>query len=245
MKKIKALIRIVITILSVALVFGLLGLVGSTMSTANGGNTNKSSVLEYENNELTETKNIYGNFMTEFYLMIIGENIDFNKLPADSIQKCLNQILDLCPNISPIKTVDSIQISSKYGWRINPISNKNQFHTGVDISMPIGTPIHSTMNGRVENIEYTQYGYGNCITIINSLGFETKYAHLSKIFVKKGQYINKGQLIATLGITGSITGPNLHYEIIQASEFKNPSHFMEDKNKLFVSLKENSNENAY
>jgi murein DD-endopeptidase MepM/ murein hydrolase activator NlpD len=248
MKKIKALIRIVITILSVALVFGLLGLVGSTMSTANGESTNKNSLLEYENNELTETKNIYGNFMTEIYPVIIGENIDFNKLPVDSIQKYLNQILNLYPNISPIKTIDSIHVSSKFGWRTNPVSGVKHMHTGIDIDMPLGTEIHSTMSGIVEEVIFTpKNGYGKYVVIKNTLGFTTLYAHLNKINVKKGQEIVKNQVIGTLGATGNVTGPNLHYEIFQTGDRKNPldSLFMLKQRVYLLSLKENSNEDPY
>lgn len=249
MNKIKSLIRISITILFATIVLGLLGLVGSSTSTASGGNSNKNSVLEYENSELNEMRNIYGNFLTEFYPVVMnGKKIDFNNIATDSLQKCLNLILNMYPNVSPIKTIDSIRISSKFGWRTNPVSGVKHMHTGIDIDMPLGTEIHSTMSGIVEEVVFTpKNGYGKYIVIKNTLGFVTLYSHLNRINVKKGQEIIKNQVIGTLGATGNVTGANLHYEIFQAGDRKNPldSLFMLKQKSNLLSLKENSNENLY
>jgi len=243
MKKIKLLIRIVVVILVVMVVVLLLGFISSGTSTANGRDSNlkENTELIYENENLSEISNIYGNFMTELYPVITGKNIDFSKLPSDSIQKCLNEILDMYPNISPIKTIDSIHVSSKFGWRISPTTKKKQFHTGIDINMPLHTDIHTTMSGKVIDVKYTTkstygHGYGNYIVIRNSLGFETLYAHLSRISVKRGQQVKKGQLVGTVGITGNATGPNLHYEILQGRDLKDPlsSLFIRYQNNLVV-----------
>jgi len=238
MKKFKTLLRIVVLLFGSAIAIMLLGLVGSGASVANGTNSGaeNNTTLTYENQKLNEISNTYGNFMTELYPVITGDNVDFNKLPADSIQLYLNRVLDMYPNISPIKTIDSIHISSRFGWRINPFTHKSQFHSGIDINMPLSTKIHSTMSGTVEKIEYTKGGYGNNIRIRNKLGFQTIYAHLSTINVKKGQHIKKGQVIGTLGRTGRATGPNLHYEILQGGELQDPlsTVYMKCKNKMVV-----------
>jgi len=117
------------------------------------------------------------------------------------------------PTISPIKTRDFICISSPFGFREHPIKNEVLFHEGIDISAMPGTAVHSTAQGRVVGIMYSKYGYGNRVVIQHAYGFETLYAHLRTINVKKGQWINKNQLIGTVGCTGTCTGPHLHYEI--------------------------------
>ena len=79
------------------------------------------------------------------------------------------------------------------------------------------------MNGKVDNVLYSRIGYGNRIVIKNSHGYEILYAHLSEsIYVKVGQKVKKGQLIATTGNTGLSTGPHLHYEIHKNDELKDP-----------------------
>ena len=127
------------------------------------------------------------------------------------------------PTISPIKTKDFIELTSPYGWREHPIiKNKVLFHEGVDIAARVGTKVYSTAQGRVVKILYSKYGYGNRIVIKHAFGFETLYAHLGVIKVKKGQWINKNQLIGTVGNSGLSTGPHLHYEIRKNNEPRDP-----------------------
>jgi murein DD-endopeptidase MepM/ murein hydrolase activator NlpD len=126
------------------------------------------------------------------------------------------------PTISPIKTKDFVSLTSPFGWRNHPIEKKVLFHEGVDISARVGTPIYSTAQGYVVKIMYSKYGYGNRIIIKHAYGFETLYAHLDQINVKKGQWVNKNQLIGTVGNTGLSTGPHLHYEIRKNNEPRDP-----------------------
>jgi murein DD-endopeptidase MepM/ murein hydrolase activator NlpD len=126
------------------------------------------------------------------------------------------------PTISPIKTKDFIRVSSPYGWRMHPIEKKMLFHEGVDISANIGTGVYSTAQGHVVKILYSKYGYGNRIVIQHAYGFETLYAHLGVIRVKKGQWVRKNQLIGTVGNSGLSTGPHLHYEIHKNNESRDP-----------------------
>jgi hypothetical protein len=132
------------------------------------------------------------------------------------------ELLNNYPTISPIKTIDLIQISSGFGWRMHPIYHTQLFHDGVDINASKGTKVYSSMKGIVEKITYSKYGYGNKIVIKNSSGFETLYAHLSSIIIKKGQIVQKGDYIGTVGNTGLATGDHLHYEIHQNNELKDP-----------------------
>jgi len=141
---------------------------------------------------------------------------------STNFKKNKNTIL-YYPTISPIKTRDFVEITSPYGWREHPIiKNKVLFHEGVDIAARVGTNVYSTAQGRVVKILYSKYGYGNRIVIKHAYGFETLYAHLGVIRVRKGQWINKNQLIGSVGSTGLSTGPHLHYEIRKNNEPRDP-----------------------
>lgn len=126
------------------------------------------------------------------------------------------------PTISPIKTKDFIYVSSPYGWRNHPTEKKVLFHEGLDISANVGSEVFSTAQGRVMMILYSKYGYGNRVVIKHGYGFETLYAHLGTINVKKGQWVRKNQIIGTVGNTGRSTGPHLHYEIHKNGEPRDP-----------------------
>lgn len=126
------------------------------------------------------------------------------------------------PTISPIKARDFINISSPYGYREHPIKKEVLFHEGIDISARVGTEVFSTAQGRVVKVLYSKYGFGNRVVIKHAYGFETLYAHLGTIKVKKGQWVNKNQLIATVGNTGLSTGPHLHYEIHKYNHPRDP-----------------------
>jgi murein DD-endopeptidase MepM/ murein hydrolase activator NlpD len=126
------------------------------------------------------------------------------------------------PTISPIKTKDFINLSSPYGWRDHPTEKQVLFHEGVDISAYPGTPVYSTAQGTIVKILYSKHGYGNRVVIKHAYGFETLYAHLGVIKVKKGQWVRKNQIIGTVGNTGRSTGPHLHYEIRKNNEPRDP-----------------------
>ena len=126
------------------------------------------------------------------------------------------------PTIAPVKTQDFIYVSSPYGMREHPTLKKELFHEGIDISAYVGSKVYSTAQGRVVKIMYSKYGYGNRILIKHAYGFETLYAHLGQIKVKKGQWVRKNQLIGTVGNTGRSTGSHLHYEIRKNGEPRDP-----------------------
>ena len=141
------------------------------------------------------------------------------------------------PTISPIKTIDFIELSSPYGWRMHPIDKQMAFHDGIDISANVGTEIYSTAQGTVIDVSYSKYGYGNKIVIRHAYGFETLYAHLDIIKVKKGQWVKKNQLIGTVGNTGKSTGPHLHYEIHKYGETRDPlGYFYTDITNEFLAM---------
>ena len=104
-------------------------------------------------------------------------------------------------------------ISSGFGWRVHPISGARKLHKGVDFAAPSGTPIFAAADGVVTEAGWTNGGYGNIVELRHDNGALTLYAHTNKVYVSKGQTVNKGQAIAEVGSTGNSTGPHLHFEI--------------------------------
>jgi murein DD-endopeptidase MepM/ murein hydrolase activator NlpD len=103
-------------------------------------------------------------------------------------------------------------ITSPFGWRENPFGGGPEFHQGLDIAAPSGTPVKAAAGGTVIMAQWYG-GYGNYILIDNGNGFSTGYAHLSAMYVSKGQYVTRGQPIGAVGSTGYSTGPHLHFEV--------------------------------
>jgi len=102
-------------------------------------------------------------------------------------------------------------ISSNYGWRVHPVHGDRRFHTGTDFIAPEGTPVVATKSGRVVLADYTD-GYGLIVGLRHNGKNESRYAHLSQIHVKPGQWVEQGTVIGRVGNTGLSTGPHLHFE---------------------------------
>lgn len=117
-------------------------------------------------------------------------------------------------------------IGSPFGYRQDPIDNTiTKFHSGVDIGDRIGAPIVSSGKGEVTFVGF-EAGYGLYIIVNHGNGFETKYAHLNESLVNVGDFVNKGDLIATMGATGRVTGPHLHFEVVLNNQFQNPADYI-------------------
>ena len=116
---------------------------------------------------------------------------------------------DMLPNSNPINAAFN---SSSYGWRIDPFNGSKAFHEGLDFTANTGTPIRAAADGIVSATEHGG-AYGKLVKIEHGAGLETRYAHTSKILVKVGDRVSKGQIVAEVGSTGRSTGPHLHYEI--------------------------------
>jgi murein DD-endopeptidase MepM/ murein hydrolase activator NlpD len=139
----------------------------------------------------------------------------------------------LIPNDTPI---DFIRNSSSFGKRTNPISGKRQRHLGQDLTCKRGTEIYAPADGVVELARPSNKGYGNLLKVQHSFGFMTMYAHLQKFKVRSGQFVQKGELIATCGNTGNSTGPHLHYEVRFLGRVLNPQSFIDWTPERFESL---------
>ena len=119
------------------------------------------------------------------------------------------------PAIQPVSNIDLTRVASGFGMRIHPIYKTRKMHYGMDFTAPVGTDVYATGKGVIENVQKTSRGYGNNVVINHGFGFKTRYAHLSKINVKKGQKVNRGDVIGLVGNTGLSTAPHLHYEVVK------------------------------
>lgn len=129
----------------------------------------------------------------------------------------------LLPSVPPIKDA---WYSSNFGWRIDPFTGKNAMHEGVDYMVPEGTPIHASASGMVVYAD-AHPEYGNMVEIDHGNQVVTRYAHASKLLVKVGQMVKRGQEIALSGSTGRSTGPHLHFEVRYKGIAQNPVRFLE------------------
>ncbi len=136
--------------------------------------------------------------------------------------------------IPAIWPIDRSKLRNKigaFGYRMHPILHRWKFHSGVDMPGRIGDPVYATGDGVVEYVERnrSRYGYGTQILIDHGFGYKTRYAHLNKLLVQKGDTISRGQLIAEMGNTGISQAPHLHYEVLYKRAHVNPINYF-DKN---------------
>lgn len=123
------------------------------------------------------------------------------------------------PAIKPVPG----RIISGFGMRMHPIQGFRKMHTGLDMEASTGTPVHATGDGTVKLAGTSSGGYGRQVEINHGdFGYVTKYAHLSKITVKKGAKVKRGDVIGYSGNTGLSKGPHLHYEIIKKARKIDP-----------------------
>jgi len=119
------------------------------------------------------------------------------------------------------------RITASFGERADPFNrDEGEFHTGVDIAAPAGSPIHATGDGIVHTAQ-AENGYGNAVVIDHGYGFQTLYGHMSSFIVTAGQHVDKGQVIGYVGVTGRTTGPHVHYEIRINNTPINPHKYLE------------------
>ena len=135
-----------------------------------------------------------------------------------------DEMLECIPAIQPVSNKDLKQTASGYGTRIDPIYKTVKFHSGMDFSANVGTPVYATGNGVVRKAGWEGL-YGNCIQSDHGFGYVTRYAHLSKIDVRVGQKVVRGETIGKVGTTGKSTGPHLHYEVMVKGQIVNPVNY--------------------
>jgi len=149
------------------------------------------------------------------------------RFELDKMEEVVNSLsdkkrkLDHTPSIMPTRG----WISRGIGNKRNPFTGSVQFHAGVDIANHRGTPIVATADGKVIKAGRNG-GMGRMVAINHGFGYVTRYGHMSKILVKRGQKIKRGDVIGLMGSTGRSTGPHLHYEVIKNRKAQNPLKYI-------------------
>ncbi len=148
--------------------------------------------------------------------------------PLSEVNKAVSTfkgLLSDTPTLWPLKGTRGI-ITTRFGWTTSPpVHVQGYLHTGLDLAWGPGTPIVATANGEVAQVGYSD-DFGNFITLNHKYGFKTKFAHLVSTAVRKGQRVNRGDVIGYMGNTGLSTGPHLHYEVRLGSEYVDPMNFL-------------------
>ncbi|MBE2246832.1 MAG: M23 family metallopeptidase [Candidatus Competibacteraceae bacterium] len=143
------------------------------------------------------------------------------------LAKNKQDMLASIPAILPIQKSDlKLQINtSGFGYRIDPIYKTVKFHAGMDFVADVGRPVFATGNGKIIFAGADNSGYGNHVIINHGFGYQTLYAHFSKISCSQGQKVKRGDLIGYVGSTGKSVGPHLHYEVHKNGNPVNPVNF--------------------
>ena len=149
-------------------------------------------------------------------------------VPLTEIKNVLTAQKDLLvdiPTLWPVKGVRG-RVTSLFGPAIHPFSGQWYIHKGIDIAFGYNVPVVSTARGKVVAIDYEPMGFGNYVVLRHKYGFYTKYAHLQKVTVTRGQDVQQGEVIGTMGNTGLSTGPHVHYEVRIGSEVVDPAKYL-------------------
>lgn len=154
---------------------------------------------------------------------LYNQSVSYDTLFALARNK--SAMLAHIPAIFPLKGTDIKYISSYFGHRPDPIYKVEKFHSGIDFSAQMGTEAYATGDGVVYDVEKGHWGYGNMVTLDHGFGYKTRYAHLQKAAVRKGQKVKRGQCIGFIGNTGKTTGVHLHYEVLKNDVQIDPINF--------------------
>jgi murein DD-endopeptidase MepM/ murein hydrolase activator NlpD len=183
----------------------------------------------YENVSFTYSDEVFTGLMMKFDKIksqIKIQDESYDKILFQALNR--NKKLDCYPGIPPLDPRNLISISSHFGSRDDPFTFKISQHPGIDFTGELNTKVYATAKGTVELAESSFTGYGNEIIIDHGFGYKTRFGHLNKILVQKGQKIKRGQLIGLMGNTGRSTGTHLHYEVRFYDKPVNPVYFYSD-----------------
>lgn len=196
--------------------------IANTIRRAGSGGVNKYESLKHLSNSelIVETAKKIDELSKAVYIQ---------SKSYDEVEKLAMNKIDMLASIPAILPVSlnkesTRQISSSFGYRMHPIYKTVRFHSGMDFTGTIGTPIYATGNGTVEDSSFDK-GYGRHIIINHGYNYKTVYAHLDKSTVKKGQKVKRGDIIGYLGNTGLSTAPHLHYEVRKNNKPLDPVNF--------------------
>jgi len=185
------------------------------------GGVNKYSSLEgYDNSDLLIAVN---KKLDKVSRQLYVQSKSYDEL--FDMAKNKTDMLASIPSIVPISKTKS-HLMSGFGYRIHPIYKTLRMHTGIDFAAPKGTPIYASGNGTVRAIDHGDFGgYGIVCLIDHGYTYQSLYAHLSKLNVRPGQKVKRGEVIGYVGTTGLSVGPHLHYEVLKNGKPINPVNF--------------------
>lgn len=146
----------------------------------------------------------------------------FTMIESRLFEKRLTSLM--VPNSKPI----DVAVGSGFGFRSDPFTGRAALHTGLDFPSEVGTPIAAAAGGVVRSTDFHP-AYGNLLEIDHGNGLVTRYAHTSKMLVKAGDLVKRGQVVALVGTTGRSTGPHLHFEVMVEGVLQDPAKFLAGK----------------
>lgn len=184
-----------------------------------------SQTMKYTGKSFSEVNNYIERLERQLYL----QSKSFDEI--ERRMKDREEEFQSIPSIKPVR-VDKLNRGvsqmSGYGVRLHPIHKINKMHEGIDFAAPAGTEIQATGNGKVVKIENKKSGYGRSVLIDHGFGYQSLYAHMKEIRVRIGQKVSKGQVIGSIGNTGTSTAPHCHYEVRLHGKPVNPIHYCMD-----------------
>ena len=187
------------------------------------------TVSQLQEEEKNDTKLINGrSYLTETYdYRFLKNQMDNHSYIMQTTYSFLNRRSDINTAMPFSKPMFSYHLTSAFGVRRSPMSGVWEYHDGVDLANATGTPIYATAPGTVALARYGKTGYGHYIILKHDYGIYTLYGHCTKLYVRHGQKVQRGSLIATVGSTGNVTGPHLHYEVWSGDKIRsNPLDFI-------------------
>ncbi|MBR5891830.1 MAG: M23 family metallopeptidase [Bacteroidaceae bacterium] len=184
-----------------------------------GGTSRYDELMNMDNAALVvETTQKADMLAKQIYLQIksFDEIVELSKEQEDYLKHL--------PAIQPISNRDLKRTASGYGYRIDPIYKTQKFHSGMDFSCDVRTPVYATGDAVVVSSKW-ETGYGMTVELDHGYGYRTRYAHLQSSKVKVGQKVVRGEQIADSGNTGKSSGPHLHYEVVYKGRKVNPVNY--------------------
>jgi murein DD-endopeptidase MepM/ murein hydrolase activator NlpD len=158
-------------------------------------------------------------------LSVLEENIEYRADYMNVVETALMRDRLRAKMLPTIQPVDVSYNASGFGKRFDPFNGRRAFHDGIDFAAPTGTPIVAAAGGVVVAASY-HYQYGNMVDIDHGNDIMTRYAHASKLRVRLGDIVKRGEHIADIGSTGRSTGPHLHFEVRVKGVPQNPQKFL-------------------
>jgi murein DD-endopeptidase MepM/ murein hydrolase activator NlpD len=170
------------------------------------------------------------------YQAILNSTTDFSAFlkDVDTFFDNRKDYLDNIPSTWPVKYNNMNRITSPFGYRVSPFTGNIAMHSGIDITGEYVQELVSTANGTVLKVLFFHPEYGRMVMIGHSYGYKTLYAHMDRIFVKRGQRVKKGQVIGVMGNTGLSMGLHVHYEVRKGNRAVNPIDYLSPSNILVV-----------